>query len=62
MCFYKFLYFVIVCFGCVLTALPCRGAEARAVAVIEGWWIRTKNRKIFKILKDHIRSAVSKIL
>lgn len=32
---------------------------AEAVAVIESWWWRTKNRRVFRILKETIRSAVS---
>ena len=32
---------------------------AGAVAVIESWWWRTKNRRVFRILKETIRAAVS---
>lgn len=34
--------------------------KAQAVAKIEVWWLKMKNRKVFKILKETIRSAVSK--
>ncbi|CAI8019507.1 Putative uncharacterized protein CXorf58 [Geodia barretti] len=30
---------------------------AGAVAVIESWWWSTKNRKVFRILKETVRSA-----
>ena len=36
-----------------------RAMMAGAVAVIESWWWSTKNRKVFRILKETVRSAVS---
>ena len=31
----------------------------RSVHAIENWWIRMKNRRVFKVLKDAICAAVS---
>ena len=31
----------------------------KSVLQIEGWWIRMKNRKVFRVLKDAICAAVS---
>ena len=36
-------------------------AKAQAVAKIEVWWWKMRNRKIFRILKEAIRAAVSKL-
>ena len=50
---------------CVRESVLClciRVMMAEAVAVIESWWWNTKNRKVFRILKETVRSAVSSIL
>ena len=38
---------------------PYRQKVYKSALQIEGWWIRMKNRKVFKVLKDAVCAAVS---
>ena len=42
--------------------MHCSEVKWRAVAVIELWWWRMRSKKVFRILTEAIRSAVSNVL